>query len=230
LRESEGTAPGQPTIEELTALYRFRSITPATKVYGVVGWPVGHSKSPAVHNAGFEAVGHDGVYLPLPIPPEWEHFKATVTSLIEDEHLDLAGLSITIPHKAHALRLAHELGWSIDPFAASAGAANTITIDANRNVRVSNTDGTAARACLEDAIAGGLAGKRIAILGAGGVARGIAAALATSGAQLTVFNRSTDRAASLASDLAKNLTEGTTIEAMSLAAIDETQQIGRAHV
>ena len=54
-------------------------------MYGVIGWPVAHSKSPHIHNAGFTAVGHDGVYLPLPIPPEWEHFKATVGAMTRDD-------------------------------------------------------------------------------------------------------------------------------------------------
>lgn len=88
LRRSSGTAPGQPVLTELLDLYRFRSIGSATGVYGVVGWPVEHSLSPHVHNAGFEAIGHDGVYLPLPIPPEYEHFKATVLAMIDHPHLE----------------------------------------------------------------------------------------------------------------------------------------------
>ncbi|MCX5652707.1 MAG: type I 3-dehydroquinate dehydratase, partial [Planctomycetota bacterium] len=71
--EGSGTAPGQPTARELRDLYRFGAIGPATRVFGVVGWPVAHSRSPAFHNARFAEHGYDGVYLPLPVPGEWEH-------------------------------------------------------------------------------------------------------------------------------------------------------------
>jgi 3-dehydroquinate dehydratase/shikimate dehydrogenase len=67
LRDQAATAPGQPTIDDLLGLYRFRSIGKATRLYGVIGWPVGHSLSPLIHNAGFAEIGWDGVYLPLPI-------------------------------------------------------------------------------------------------------------------------------------------------------------------
>ena len=73
---SQATAPGQPTVDELKNLYRWDRLGPETAVYGVIGYPVGHSLSPAIHNAGFDAAGYDGVYLPMPIPPEYEHFKA----------------------------------------------------------------------------------------------------------------------------------------------------------
>ena len=66
------SAPGQPSLEELVQLYRFDSIDSATRVYGVIGWPVEHSQSPALHNAAFEATGTNAVYLPLPIPKERE--------------------------------------------------------------------------------------------------------------------------------------------------------------
>ncbi|MGQ0629355.1 MAG: type I 3-dehydroquinate dehydratase [Phycisphaerales bacterium] len=161
LRAASATAPGQPTVRELLELYRFRSIGTATKVYGVVGYPVEHSLSPHVHNAGFESVGHDGVYLPLPIPPEFEHFKATVLDLIEHPHLDLSGLSVTHPHKENLARLATEASaegdprWAIDHFARDCGAANTLTIrrDARGSViglSATNTDALALLAALSE--------------------------------------------------------------------------------
>src|SRR5690606_19726454 len=67
VRARGATAPGQQSLRELLDLYRFRSIGPQTRVYGVIGYPVAQSLSPSIHNAGFEALGHDGVYLPLPI-------------------------------------------------------------------------------------------------------------------------------------------------------------------
>ncbi|CAE7216864.1 EMB3004 [Symbiodinium necroappetens] len=222
LRDESATAPGQPTIRDLLDLYRFRSINAETQVYGVVGHPVAHSKSPLIHNAGFGATGTNAVYLPLPVPPEWEHFKATVLALLHDEHLDLRGLSVTIPHKAHALKLAREQGWGIDPISARAGAANTITKHDDGTISVSNTDGAAALACLRDALTRDIAGAHVAILGAGGVARGIAAALLDTGARIHIYNRTKDNADALASDLRDHLTNGTNLDAAPLEALPDT--------
>ncbi|MFI4898507.1 MAG: type I 3-dehydroquinate dehydratase [Phycisphaerales bacterium JB059] len=206
VHKEEATAPGQPTIRELLDLYRFRSIGPETRVYGVIGWPVGHSMSPLVHNAGFEGVGHDGVYLPLPIAagePEqdgaYESFKATLLAMIDHRDLDLSGASVTIPHKQSLVRLAREQDWSIDPLSDRCAAANTITIQRDEGqlrVEVSNTDAPAAAACLHAAL-GGLAGKRVAIIGAGGVARAIAAGVTAQGARALIVNRSPERANAL---------------------------------
>ncbi|MEZ6209871.1 MAG: type I 3-dehydroquinate dehydratase [Phycisphaerales bacterium] len=106
LRDDSATAPGQPTLEELLNLYRFRSINAKNRVYGVIGWPVAQSRSPHIHNASFEAIEHNGVYLPLPVIEGWESFKATLGALLDDQHLDFAGCSVTIPHKEHLLRRA----------------------------------------------------------------------------------------------------------------------------
>ena len=68
-------------------LYRWDAIGPKTKVYGVVADPVKHSMSPAIHNAGFQAVGHDGIYLPLLVNAEYESFKAFMESFLAFEPL-----------------------------------------------------------------------------------------------------------------------------------------------
>ncbi|HRQ73325.1 MAG TPA: type I 3-dehydroquinate dehydratase [Phycisphaerales bacterium] len=209
LHPQGATAPGQPTIGELLDLYRFRSITAPTGVYGIVGWPVGHSLSPLVHNAGFEAVGHDGVYLPLPIAAaeqggdgSYESFKATVLELVHHPRLHFRGASVTIPHKENLARLAAEQGWTTDGDTAACGAANTIVVERSADgaitrMAVANTDAPAAVACLQEAL-GEIAGVRVAILGAGGVARAIAFALARRGAEIIVYNRSRERADHLA--------------------------------
>ena len=203
-----GTAPGQPAVEELIDRYRFRSIGAGTRVFGVVGWPVAQSRSPELHNAAFGRFGVDGVYLPMPVPAEWEHFKATVGALVSDGALGIGGLSVTIPHKVHAVRLARELGWEVDGSAARAGAANTISVGGDGAVRVGNTDGVAARLCLEDALGGSVAGRRVAVIGAGGVARGIVSALIGRGARITVFNRTLARAAELVESVGGRADEG----------------------
>ncbi len=205
-QEEQITAPGQPTIDDLLNLYRVDRITPQTRVFGVIGWPVGHSMSPAIHNAGFAKIGFDGVYLPLPIPggtTEYEHFKATVGAMIDHPHLNFRGASVTIPHKQNALRLVKERGGRIDPLAERIGAANTLIIGSAGGLECANTDCPAA---IDSLCAGmgidraGLAGKRIAVIGAGGVARAIVAGLHESGAQVVLFSRTFDSAVRLASE------------------------------
>ncbi|MBI1303669.1 MAG: type I 3-dehydroquinate dehydratase [Phycisphaera sp.] len=207
--EGTGTAPGQPTARELRDLYRFGAIGPATRVFGVVGWPVGHSRSPAFHNARFAEAGYDGVYLPLPVPAEWEHFKASLGALVDHERLDFAGASVTIPHKEHLVRFVRERGGELDADAAWLGAANTLVVhphgtpDGQRLV-ATNTDMPAAVEVLAAALATrgrALKGARIAVIGAGGVARAVAGGLALAGATVVVFNREHARAASLAEQL-----------------------------
>ncbi len=204
-----GTAPGQPTIRDLRDLYRFGSIGPATKVFGVVGWPVAHSRSPAYHNARFAESAYDGVYLPLPVPPEWEHFKASLGALIDHDRLDFAGASVTVPHKEHLVRFVQERGGSVDADAAWLGAANTLVVaphgtpDAQRLVAC-NTDMPAAVEVLTAALSTrgrALRHARVAVLGAGGVARAVAGGLALAGANVVIFNRNHARAASLANAL-----------------------------
>lgn len=216
LRSTSTTAPGQPTLRELLEIYRFRSIKPSTKVYGVVGWPVGHSRSPLVHNAGFAEVGYDGVYLPLPIAandslesssiasPEdsYTSFKATMLALLDHARLDLCGVSVTIPHKENLARLAIEEGWQLDDLSRACGAANTLSVVRTASgeverARVFNTDAAAAVGCLE-AVIGSVHGKTIGVLGAGGVAKAIVFALAQGGASVRIHNRSQERAQELA--------------------------------
>jgi 3-dehydroquinate dehydratase/shikimate dehydrogenase len=196
------SAPGQPTIDELRSLYRFDSIGRETRVYGVIGWPIEQSKSPHIHNAGFEAIGHDGVLLPMPIPPEYEHFKATVGALIDHGRLDFRGSAVTIPHKENLLRFVLERGGRADPLTERIGAANTLTVGSAGGLSCTNTDCPAA---IEALCAGmgprnhprNLEHKRVALLGAGGVARAVLAGLIDAGAEVVVFNRTRARAAAL---------------------------------
>ncbi len=213
LRAQSATAPGQPTVREMLDVYRFRSIGPKTKVYGVVGWPVDHSLSPLVHNAGFEAIGHDGVYLPLPIAADEKEpggettylsFKATLEALLEYPGLDLAGLSVTMPFKEHLVRWCGEsrdagtvTSW--DRQACAVGAANTVWVDGGV-VEVANTDARAIEVLLEGAL-GQFSGKNAAIIGAGGVARAAVWACASRGAAVTVYNRTRERAEKLAGEM-----------------------------
>ncbi len=246
LRRDSATAPGQPVMNELVGTYRFRSIGEQTKVYGVIGWPVEHSISPLVHNAGFEAVGHDGVFLPLPTAPEWESFKANVLSMLDHVHLDWAGAAVTVPHKEHLVRLAREQReggderWHLDRLSDVCGAANTIVIHRDARgqadrIEVINTDGPAAAGALREALGTPLKGLTIAILGAGGTARALSAALLDEGAKVVIINRTRDKAEKLASDLHTALkgvdiraAELTDLAALAPAAVFNCTTVGMA--
>lgn len=226
LKPETTTAPGQPTIAELLSLYRFKSITRTTKVFGIVGDPVEHSRSPAMHNAGFERVGFDGVYLPLPVAPGYESLKATLTELLASDSLDLMGLSVTMPHKENLLRLAREQGWAIDDLAGRCGAANTLLRDSD-TIRVMNTDGPAVVGCLERA---GVEWNDapVLVLGAGGMAQAAAFALADAGAIVHIHNRTAERAR----DLASKIENATHLDSLdnppSMRAIVQCTPIGMA--
>lgn len=200
---AEVTAPGQPTIDELKNLYHFDRITADTRVYGVIGWPVEHSRSPAIHNGGFEAIGFDGMYLPLPIPPEYEHFKATIGAMIDHPRLNFRGASVTIPHKENLLRFVLERGGRIDPLSERIGAANTLIVGSAGGLECANTDCSAAVQSLCAGMGIGakdLGEKRIAVIGAGGVARAVVAGLSDAGATMVIFNRRHERAEQLAAE------------------------------
>lgn len=198
------SAPGQPTLEELVSVYRFHAIGPGTRVFGVVGWPVQHSLSPHVHNAALAAAGIDAVYVPLPVGPSIEDFQRFMDHVEANAWLDIDGLSVTIPHKQHAFRWLQEHGLSVSDEARECRAVNTLTRGAGAVWTGHNTDGAGAMAALATApgLAGeGLRGRAIEILGAGGAARAVAAALLRRGAVVTITNRSPERAVALAAEL-----------------------------
>jgi len=216
LNPSTATAPGQPTIADLLALYRLREIEEDSPVYAILGYPVEHSLSPHVHNAAFARLpeGHAasrGVYVPLPIAPGYEPFKATLDALLTQERLTFRGASVTIPHKESLLRFARESTqhvFSIDPVAARAGAANTLALDPDSDpVRsrwlVTNTDAPAIAELLSDRIDLARQAKppHALILGAGGVARAAALACADAAMRVTITNRTAERAMALGRDL-----------------------------
>lgn len=210
LESGGGTASGQISIAEMKKLYRWDAINVNTKVYGVVASPVKHSMSPAIHNAAFDATGYDGLYLPLLVEPGYESFKAFMETFVPFEGLDLSGLSVTIPHKENALRYLQSIGAQVEPLAQTIGAVNTVIIDrsgAAPKLRGMNTD----YAAILDSITAkrGIAREdlkttRVAVLGAGGTGRTAVAALAHYGADVTIYNRTQDRAEALAAEFDGN--------------------------
>jgi 3-dehydroquinate dehydratase/shikimate dehydrogenase len=203
LEPSSNTAPGQIPVADMKRLYRWDAIDADTKVYGVVAQPVMHSMSPAIHNAAFDAIGDNGVYLPLLVEGSYESFKAFMESFIGFAPLNLSGLSITIPHKENALRYLKEKGARIEPLAIQIGAVNTIVFEPDGKLRGLNTDYAAILDCITEKLnirREELAGYQVAVLGAGGTGRTAVAALAHYGATVVVYNRTRDRADSLAAE------------------------------
>jgi 3-dehydroquinate dehydratase/shikimate dehydrogenase len=208
LETGGGTADGQISLSEMKSLYRWDAITQATKIYGVVASPVGHSMSPAIHNAAFDVVDHDGVYLPFHVEAGYERFKAFMETFVPFEGLDLSGLSITLPHKENALRYLKEKGSRIEPLAERIGAVNTIAVDRSSDATVLrgfNSDYAAILDSITSALGISreeLRGRSVAVIGAGGTGRTAVAALAQYGAKVVIYNRTRGRA----DDLAKEFT------------------------
>lgn len=205
LDHGHGTAAGQPTIEQVRHRYRWESIGQHTRVYGVVGHPVGHSLSPAIHNAGFDAVHFDGVYLPMPVQPGYAAFQEAIGGWLGMEALHFSGASVTIPHKENLIRFVREQEGSIEPLALQIGAANTLVRHDDGSLYACNTD----YAALLDALCGGwgigregLGGRRVAVVGSGGAARAAVAGLAHYGATVVVYNRTLKKAQRLVDDIA----------------------------
>ncbi|HEY6396465.1 MAG TPA: shikimate dehydrogenase [Solirubrobacteraceae bacterium] len=162
----------------------------ATTRLGVVGWPVGHSLSPPIHNAALQAAGLIGWrYQRLPIPPEL--FPQTVRAL---PGARFRGVNVTIPHKEAALALATEAS----PAAAAIGAANTLIFGGQREIRAENTDAAALIQSLPFAVGG----RTALVLGAGGSARAAVWALLNAGAsEVWVWNRTPERAGMLCAEI-----------------------------
>ncbi len=194
-RERE-MAPGQLSWAEVRNLFRFDQINQQTVVFGVIGDPIAQSKSPLIHNAAYRKLGLNAVYLPIRIPQD-----RLLESLKELERLQVAGYSVTIPHKEGVLQYVDRMDEATDLM----GAANTL-FKRDGQWCATNTDAPAAISAIQDGLrkAGNipeLAARKVLILGAGGAARAVGHALLQHGAVVTLTNRSRDRGKSLASEL-----------------------------
>jgi shikimate dehydrogenase len=158
-----------------------------TTLAGVLGFPVRHSRSPAMMNAAFAELGLDWRYLALPVPPQ--RFAQTVRALPGSGY---RAANVTIPHKLAARDLADELSAE----ATAIGAVNTLSFDPNRGIVGANTDA----AGLIDALGEPVPATAL-VLGAGGAARAAAWALREAGAEVRIWNRTRARAQALARDL-----------------------------
>jgi 3-dehydroquinate dehydratase/shikimate dehydrogenase len=187
IRRGAESASGQPTCEELKNLYRISRITGETRIVGIIGNPILHSASPAMHNSAIGHLGLDCVYLPFEVDNLEAFFKRFVRPRTREIEWRLRGLSVTIPHKTEAMSFLDE----IDPSARAVGAVNTIVIDGDK-LTGHNTDVAGAIEPLEALCS--LRDEHCAIIGAGGAARAVVYGLLQRGARVTVFARDVARA------------------------------------
>jgi shikimate dehydrogenase len=170
-------------------------ITGSTRLAGIMGWPVAHSRSPLLHGFWLNETGVDGVYVPLPVRPE--HLADALRAL---PLLGFRGCNLTIPHKQAALAVVDR----VEPSARRIGAVNTIIVDADGKLEARNTDVFGFRENLREVVPHWrpTAGPAV-ILGAGGSARAVVAALADAGvAEIRIVNRTLARAEAVGRDLA----------------------------
>ncbi|HWF85905.1 MAG TPA: shikimate dehydrogenase [Vicinamibacterales bacterium] len=175
---------GQLTAATLIDHYRFRTIDETTAIYGLVGAPVAHSVSPAMHNAAFAAARLNAVYLPFPAIGANDFVRFATA-------LGVKGASVTVPFKVALFEDVNE----VDAVARRVGAINTIRVTDGRWIG-GNTDVSAFLEALRNRVP--LANTRTAVLGAGGAARAVAVALASSGGLVRIHARDRGRAEEVA--------------------------------
>jgi len=170
-------------------------ITGKTRLAGIMGWPVAHSRSPALHNFWLDELGIDGVYIPLAVRPE--QLERALRAL---PALGFRGCNLTLPHKQMALSIVDR----VEPLARSIGAMNTVIAAADGSLEGRNTDVYGFRESLRDSAPGWRpAAAPAVVLGAGGAARAVVAALIEEGVtEIRVVNRTAVRAERMAEDLA----------------------------
>ncbi|CAJ1932331.1 unnamed protein product [Sphenostylis stenocarpa] len=212
LKSEVVSAPGQPTLKDLLYLYNLRQVAPDTKVYGIIGKPVRHSKSPMLYNEVFKSVGYNGVYLFLLVDDIANFLRAYSST-------DFVGFSVTIPHKEAALKCCDE----VDPVAKSIGAVNCVIRRPTDGKLIGyNTDYVGAISAIEDGLqvkyngsrtnVSPLAGKLFVVIGAGGAGKALAYGAKEKGARVVIANRTYDRARELADTIGG--------DALSLADLD----------
>src|SRR5216684_1109391 len=207
------TAPGQVSLEDMKHLYRAHLLTRRTRVYGVIGDPVGHSLSPLLHNTGFVARHVDAVYLPF-LVHDLRDFLAAVPEF------GVRGFSVTHPHKQGILKYLKEC----DPLAAEIGAVNTVVVRRDGSLLGCNTDYLGVLRALERKLR--IRGSRVLILGAGGAARAAAFALTRSGAAVAICARREKAARELARAFGGEVVPRAALRTQSFDAILNATPVG----
>jgi shikimate dehydrogenase len=185
--------------DRLVAGYDVVRITGTTRLAGIMGWPVSHSRSPLLHRYWIRQTGVDGAYLPLPVEPA--HLEQALRAL---PILGFRGCNLTIPHKRAALSFVDY----VEPTARRIGAVNTVVVQPDGGLEGRNTDAFGFRESLHGAIPDWDPTRGPAVvLGAGGAARAVVAALGETGvAEIRLVNRTYARAEEVARDLSTRKT------------------------
>lgn len=174
------------------------SISGKAKLAGVMGWPVGHSRSPRLHGYWLKHLGIDGAYVPLAVKPE--DFEQVLRAL---PRMGFAGANVTVPHKEQALALADH----VEPLARRIGAVNTLVVRPDGSIEGRNTDAFGFLENLRHGAPQWSAAEPAVVLGAGGAARAVCAALVDAGVpEIRLVNRSRDRAEKLAAEIGGRFT------------------------
>ena len=217
------SARGQPSCDELVNLYRVHKISRATSITGIIGDPIGHSASPAMHNRAFADLDLDFVYLPFQVEDLGEFVRRFVQPATREIEWNLAGFSVTIPHKRNVIAYLDE----VDETASRIGAVNTVVLKDGRLVGY-NTDVRGAIEPLERVSP--LAGEQCAVIGAGGAARAVIYGLLDQGARVQVFARKPEKATELAGSLGVTVSSIESLERSDARIVINTTPIGmRGH-
>jgi 3-dehydroquinate dehydratase/shikimate dehydrogenase len=181
-------APGQPSIARLVRDWGLPTLRPASRLFGLVGWPALHSLSPRLHETAYRELGIDAQFVPF----EVEHFGDFWLELVEGGALErlglpLAGLSVTSPHK----EIAFAVAGAPSPLADRLQAANTLV----RTRGVWEAESTDAEGVVAALRAAGVEprGRRAAVIGCGGAGRAAAVGLTLAGAEVAIVNRGAER-------------------------------------
>ncbi|MDJ0950036.1 MAG: shikimate dehydrogenase [Alphaproteobacteria bacterium] len=168
-------------------------LTGHAKVAGVIGWPIGHSRSPTLHGFWLERYDIDGAFVPLPVRPE--HLAEAIRAL---PRLGFQGANVTVPHKVAALDVVDR----VEDAAGRIGAVNTLVVAPDGTIEGRNTDGFGfLQSLIDDVPEFDAAGDPAVLLGAGGAARAVIVALLDAGApEIRIVNRTPARAEALAAE------------------------------
>jgi len=182
-----------------------------TEIYGIIGWPLGHTRSPALHNAAFGQMGMNAAYVPMPVAPGG--LRAAVEGV---RALGIKGLNVTVPHKVEVAQYLDR----VEGVAAELGAVNVI-VNRDGELVGHNTDVEGFRLSMEKSGAK-VEGAEVAVLGAGGAARSVIRALLDAGAgRIHLFNRTLSNAQQTAGALG-GADAGIDVRAFSDAEVDTT--------
>ncbi|HMO34602.1 MAG TPA: shikimate dehydrogenase [Gemmatales bacterium] len=194
--KERGIAPGMFSFDEMKDIYHYDKINKETKVFAVIGDPIAHSMSPIAHNAAFQHLGMNAVYVPMQVPKD--SFIDTIQMMAK---VPISGYSVTMPHK----EIVHDFADHRDDIVKACKAGNTL-VPRSDGFHAYNTDYPAALSALRAAMADlesgdSVHGRQVLILGAGGTARTLAHGLHKEGALVIIANRSLEAALGLADEI-----------------------------